>query len=98
MTEHPEIITASVKTFSEISGLSRMTIYRLIHSGALRSVKLGTRRLIVIESYRKYLAELVAIADLLSAHKSIHKRERAAGVRQDMAGYNKAKIPLVRND
>jgi excisionase family DNA binding protein len=91
MTERPEIITASVKTFSQISSLSRDKIYELIRAGALRTVKLGTRRLILVESYREYLT-------LLASHTPNHTRKRASGGRQRTRADTKPQISLVRND
>jgi excisionase family DNA binding protein len=50
-------ITAPVAEFRVLSGLSRDTIYKLIKSGELRSIKIGRRRLIVIESYHALIIE-----------------------------------------
>jgi excisionase family DNA binding protein len=86
MAERPEIITATIETFGEMSGLSRRTIYRLIESGAIRSVKIGTRRLVVIESYREYLT-----------HNSTHESECAAEARRDVPRRSKPAISLVRD-
>lgn len=60
-------ITATVEQFSALSGLGRTSIYELINSGALRSVRIMGRRLIVVESYR----ELVERAEKLSRHPSM---------------------------
>lgn len=46
-------ITMSVKDFCGISGLPRRSVYRLLKLGSLRSIKIGKRRLIVLESYRE---------------------------------------------
>jgi excisionase family DNA binding protein len=86
MTERPEIITASVETFAEMSGISRRTIYRLIKNGVLRSVLVGTRRLIVVESYREYLT-----------HLSTHPPARPSMARHGKPGRASPNISLVRD-
>ena len=40
---------------ARISGLGRTTLYEAIGSGALRSLKIGKRRLITIEALREWL-------------------------------------------
>ena len=49
----------SVAEAATLSGLSRATIYRLIRSGTLRSVKLGGRRIVK----RQFLEELFDAAE-----------------------------------
>jgi excisionase family DNA binding protein len=51
----PDVITASIQQFIKISGLGNTTIYRMLNEGELESVNVGRRRLIVIDSYRRYL-------------------------------------------
>ena len=41
---------------ARISGLGRTTLYEAIGSGALRSLKIGKRRLITIEALKEWLA------------------------------------------
>lgn len=41
---------------ARISGLGRTTLYAAIGSGALRSLKIGKRRLITIEALKDWLA------------------------------------------
>ena len=55
-----EPITATVKQFETISGLRSTSIYNLIRSGDIVSVTVGRRRLIVLESYRRYLSARLA--------------------------------------
>ena len=55
-------ITATVDQFSALSGLGRTSIYELINSGALRSVRIMGRRLIVVESYRELVRQAEAEA------------------------------------
>jgi hypothetical protein len=51
-------ITATIPEFRRLSGISRSRIYELLDAGELESVHLGTRRLIVIDSYRRLLVRL----------------------------------------
>jgi hypothetical protein len=55
-----DIITATIPRFREISGIGRSKIYELLGAGELESVHLGTRRLIVVDSYRRLVARLQA--------------------------------------
>lgn len=50
-------ITAGIPEFCRLSGLSRSTVYELLKAGSLDSTVIGGRRLIVIDSYRKLVAE-----------------------------------------
>jgi excisionase family DNA binding protein len=50
-----DVITASIQEFIRISGLGNTTIYKLLNDGELESVNVGRRRLILIDSYRRYL-------------------------------------------
>jgi excisionase family DNA binding protein len=52
-----EPITATVKTFCELSGLGKTKVHEMIADGTLEAVKVGARRLIVIASYQRYLEE-----------------------------------------
>jgi hypothetical protein len=49
-------ITCSVADFMLLSGLSRPTIYRMLKRVELLSVHAGRKRLIIIDSYRDYIA------------------------------------------
>jgi hypothetical protein len=55
-----EPITATIPEFRRISGIGRSRIYELLDEGALESVHIGTRRLIMIDSYRQLLTRLQA--------------------------------------
>jgi excisionase family DNA binding protein len=48
---HP--ITATLGDFSRLTGLGRSTIYALLNERRLDSIKVGKRRLIVLDSYRR---------------------------------------------
>lgn len=49
-----EKIAMSVDEVVEASSLSRSTVYELIRSGALKSVKEGGRRLVIASSVREH--------------------------------------------
>ena len=54
-----DIITAPVSEFcgkGSISGLSRSYLYELIDAGEIETVLIGRRRLVLLDSYREYLA------------------------------------------
>lgn len=50
-----ECITATIKEFCAMSGLSRDTVYRMFKDGRLDCLKVGTRTLVVIDSYRRFI-------------------------------------------
>ena len=49
------IISASINEFCILSGLGRTLVYDMINDGRLDSVKIGKRRLILIDSYRRLI-------------------------------------------
>ena len=55
MSTSDDVITASVGEFVRISGLGRTTIYSLLSRGLLESIKVGKRRLVLLDSYRKLI-------------------------------------------
>ena len=55
MSETPPAITASIKQFKELAGFGVTTIYKLMDSGAIRSVKIGRRRFIILASWYELL-------------------------------------------
>jgi excisionase family DNA binding protein len=52
-----DAITAPVDKFCVLSGLGKNTIYQMIRDGRLTSIKIGRRRLIVLDSYRRLIRE-----------------------------------------
>jgi excisionase family DNA binding protein len=56
------IITATIPEFCRVSGNGRSKTYELLAEGRLKSIKIGKRRLIVIDSYRQLVDELLAEA------------------------------------
>jgi hypothetical protein len=50
-----KLITASIVNFCQMSDLGRSKVYELLDAGDLDSIKIGKRRLIVLDSYRKLI-------------------------------------------
>jgi excisionase family DNA binding protein len=48
-------ITATIPEFRRLSGISRSRIYELLDAGEIESVHIGTRRLILVDSYLKLI-------------------------------------------
>ena len=55
-----QIITAPVDVFCQMSGLGSRKVWEMISDGTLTSVLVGRRRLVVIESWRRYIADQCA--------------------------------------
>src|SRR5580700_11373072 len=51
------LITTTVAEFCRISGMGHSKLYELLAAGTLASIKIGKRRLIVVDSYRKLIDE-----------------------------------------
>lgn len=51
-----EPITATVEQFRALSGLGKTSIYELIKSGSIRSVRILGRRMIILDSYRELIS------------------------------------------
>lgn len=58
MEDRPEDRLYTVEQVQERLPLHRSTIYELLDSGALRSVKIGRRRLISASALQEYIARL----------------------------------------
>ena len=58
-TERPthilEPIAVSPSEAARLSGVGRTTVYAAMSSGELKSIKIGTRRLITVEAIRAWL-------------------------------------------
>jgi hypothetical protein len=59
-----KIVTATVTQFIKMTGLGKTKTYELINSGALETAKLGTLRLVLMDSYYR----------LLDRHRVVPKR------------------------
>ena len=51
--QHP--IALGIEQACRVTGLGRSTLYRLIGEGRLQTVKIGSRRLVLVESLRALL-------------------------------------------
>jgi hypothetical protein len=49
------VISAPINEFCVLSGLGRTKIYELLNTGDLASIKIGNRRLILLDSYRQLI-------------------------------------------
>ena len=52
---HPEPLAVSPAEAARLAGLGRTSIYGALGSGALKSLKIGKRRLIAVEALRAWL-------------------------------------------
>jgi excisionase family DNA binding protein len=59
LSEQPETVTAGISKFAKIADVSRPTIYRMLAAGDLKSIKIGSKRLILLDSYRDLIARRV---------------------------------------
>ncbi len=57
----PQYITPSVPQFLAVAGIGRTMLYELIGAGEIESVKIGKRRLIVVQSYLDLLERRRAV-------------------------------------
>jgi excisionase family DNA binding protein len=56
------VISAPINEFCALSGLGRTKVYEMLDGGELDSIKIGKRRLIIIDSYRKLIERQRALA------------------------------------
>jgi hypothetical protein len=50
-------ITMPIRDFCRASGLSRSKVYTMFDSGELEWVHIGTRRLVLLDSYRRLIEQ-----------------------------------------
>lgn len=50
----------SIQEVADTLGINRVTVYRLLERGELKSIKVGRRRLILAEELERYLAACAA--------------------------------------
>lgn len=67
-------ITAPVNEFARLSGLGVSTVWGMVRSGALESIAIGRRRLVVIASYHALIER--QRANPISAAESMPKGRR----------------------
>jgi hypothetical protein len=60
-------ITATIKRFTELSGISRSRVYELLGNGTLEAIHVGSRRLILIDSYRRLIERQRDARDIAAA-------------------------------
>jgi len=51
-------ITATITEFRRLSGIGRSRIYEMLDAAEIESVHIGSRRLILIDSYRRLIEHL----------------------------------------
>ena len=52
-----KLITTTIGNFCRLTDIGRSKTYELLASGALDSLKIGKRRLIILDSYRKLIEQ-----------------------------------------
>lgn len=57
-------ITISVDEAMSATGIGKTMLYELLNDGSLRSIKLGKRRLIIVESLHELIANMEFYGDL----------------------------------
>ena len=89
--QHIEPIAVSPNEAARISGVGRTTIYAALSSGELKSIKIGTRRLITVQAIRDWLG-----SDAITIHvEAIGPRKMEAAIEQVRA--TGAKVGLAFN-
>jgi excisionase family DNA binding protein len=59
------LITTSIGNFCQVTGIGRSKTYELLAAGALDSLKIGKRRLIILDSYRKLIEQQRSAGSLI---------------------------------
>jgi excisionase family DNA binding protein len=55
MADLDALQTVTIPKFCELSGLCSKTVYNMLAAGKLKSVKIGRRRLIKLDSWRRIM-------------------------------------------
>jgi excisionase family DNA binding protein len=50
-----DLITAPIGEFCRLSGIGRSKVYEMLGSGEIESIHVGTRRLVLLDSYRRLI-------------------------------------------
>jgi excisionase family DNA binding protein len=49
-----EAITVPINSAAKALGISRVTLYKLINSGSIETIRVGSRRLVRVDSLRRF--------------------------------------------
>jgi hypothetical protein len=74
--------TATIPQFVDYSGIGRSKIYELLKHGVLESIRVGSRQLILLESYDRLIDAQRAVRQATSAEPAIKRgpgRPRTVG-------------------
>jgi hypothetical protein len=66
-TNTETLITTTIGNFCRLTDIGRSKTYELLASGALDSLKIGKRRLIILDSYRKLIEQRRSAGPLTQA-------------------------------
>lgn len=55
LNQVPQVLAVSPNEAARLCGIGRTTLYAALSSGELKSIKIGTRRLIRLEAIREWL-------------------------------------------
>jgi hypothetical protein len=92
-----QIITAPVGKFCQVSGVGKTKVYELLGDGTLVSIKVGKRRLIVLDSYRKLMERQGSVA-LVDQPAAPMPRRRGAGLGKRTVPVNESPAALAGAD
>ncbi len=62
-----EIITATIPEFRRLTGISRSRTYELLEAGEIESIHIGSRRLILMESFHRLIERRRAAAQTVAS-------------------------------
>ena len=79
-TVSDRIISAPIGEFCVLSGLGRTVVYEMIGDGRLDAIKIGKRRLILIDSYRRLIERQRAAAGRTAQPMPRGSRDTATAV------------------
>jgi excisionase family DNA binding protein len=57
-------LTMSITDAMSVTGIGKTMLYSLLSDGSLRSIKLGKKRLIIVESLHELIADMESYGDL----------------------------------
>jgi hypothetical protein len=56
----PDQITAPIREFARLAGIGESTAWEMVRGGTVRTISIGKRRLVVLDSYRQYIEAQLA--------------------------------------